>query len=193
MPLLTRWIPAALLLIIAGVSVWFMTDEIKTRFLRRAAIENINFPASIPASASADRLDALATRALETSPLQIRLAEKATKNSIQKDPRRTSNWNRLAYIDVAQNGKLTAKGILALRESFYLSPYGEVEDMMWRLELANSFWDELPEDLQTQSLSQITALSMTDWDSRQWLIRFVRKSHPDIRTRIERAIGKTRN
>ena len=158
-------------------------DDFRTQTLRRANIETLELPVHAPVLASADYLDVLATRALETTPPLIELAEEATRLSIDKDRRRTSNWNRIAYLDVLKNGRITHVGINALRESFYRSPYGDTQDMRWRLQFANAYWHQLPRDLKTQSLAQITVLQQ-HWQDQRWLGHFSRTAVAEISDRI---------
>lgn len=174
---------SAALLGLSGLSIWLLTDEVKTQHMRRADIADVEFPETLPEYASADFLDALATRALESPDNLLDLSERATMLSIEKEPRRTSNWNRLAYLDAYQNGHLTDAGINALRQSVYLSPYGDFDDMRWRLEFTSAYWEQLPEDIQTQSLAQITALAVNGRE-RRWLSNFSATAHPDIASRI---------
>lgn len=181
---------SAILLLTASIAlgIWLLNDELRTQHLRRAALEDITFPETAPNDASADRLDALATRALETTPMQFDLAKHASDLSISKDPRRTSNWNRLAFIDIATDGTLSEAGLKALEESFYRSPYGEDYDMKWRLEFTNAYWTQIPDDMKIQSLSQITALSQLR-NGKRWLTEFKEKAHPEIAQRIDRTLG----
>ncbi|MAP95536.1 MAG: hypothetical protein CMK07_11345 [Ponticaulis sp.] len=179
---------AAFLLAAACASVWYLIDEFQTQHLRRAGIAEIVFPETPPELASADRLDALATRALQTAPWQLDFAKSATQLSIAKNPRRISNWNRVVYIDVAENGQPTDAGINAIEESFFRSPFGEIEDMQWRLEFTNAYWASMPDDIKAQSLAQVTAIA-DDWRARRWLREFGKTSQPEITVRIERALA----
>ncbi|RPG17778.1 hypothetical protein [Ponticaulis sp.] len=179
---------SAVLLGLSGLSIWLLTDEVNTQHMRRADIADIEFSEMLPEHASADFLDALATRALESPDNLLDLSERATLLSIEKEPRRTSNWNRLAYIDVARHGELTDTGLNALRQSFYLSPYGEVEDMQWRLQFTNAYWSQLPDDLQTQSLDQITALAASSRREHRWLGTFAESANAEISDRINQSL-----
>ena len=120
----------------------------------------------------------------EVETQKLRKASLATLRSIDKNPRPVSNWNRLAYIDVVDNGKLTSEGLAALEESFMRSPYGSVEDMYWRLEFTNAFWPSLTIEVKTQSLAQVTALSTMGLREQRWLRKFYALAAPDIQRRI---------
>jgi hypothetical protein len=164
----------------------------ETQRLRRSPISELGLSddMAVPDFASSDRLDALATRALDSEEPLYNLSLEATKKSIGLNPRRISNWNRIAYLDAVEHGTLTSDGFDAFRTSFDLAPYGEVSDMKWRLEFANAYWEKLPDDLKKQSLFQITALNSNYGEERIWLEQFAKRSAVPISKKVNSLQGR---
>ncbi|MAI91865.1 hypothetical protein [Ponticaulis sp.] len=187
---ISKYSGPGLLTLLFCVSVFFFIDKITTLSIRRAAPPTESEAVKpIPFLASADHLDALAAQYLDRTPPHLDLALDATHQSIAINPRIISNWNRLAYIDVARDGLISQDGIDALNQSFFLSPYGDPDVMQWRLEVINAYWYHLPQDIREAGLRQITALYNYSERTKGWLRRFRRDARPHITERINSVFG----
>ena len=116
---------------------------------------------------------AVADTALATRPADYGLAEAATIRVLAATPTDAQAWNRLAFIDLRRNGRLTREGMAALYQSYQVSPYGDLSMMIWRVEFAAGIWPSLPDDLQAQTLRQIPVIGRfgNSWDWRRQVCR----------------------
>ena len=130
----------------------------------------------------------LASALVKQSPPAFADARIATLRSLEGDPRKPTNWLRLAYIDASTQRPVSEDAQNALLKTYDLSPYGEVDEMQWRLQFGNEVWDELSDELKRLTLTQITALSFEGWNEQQWLKAFARTAHPDIKARIRQSV-----
>jgi len=145
----------------------------------RQFVETYNFQRG-----SVRTLNAVAKKALETTPEDIGTSEKANREILKKQNDCLDCQNRIVFFDLSKNDQLTAAGLEALHSSYELSPYGDVELMKWRLEISSNFWSDLDEDLQKSSLTQITALSQFQ-KGRYWLRSF-ETDVASIKSRVQR-------
>jgi hypothetical protein len=102
------------------------------------------------------------------APATLPVARAATMHILSKDPSDVSSWNRLAFIDVAENGRLTRDGLAALYQSYHVSPYGDLQVMTWRVDFASNIWSSLPMDLKQKTIGQIEVIGKfgISWDWR---------------------------
>ena len=124
-----------------------------------------------PKRASQGRLIAITDRAVALTPPALEIAKRAAQASTSLQKPCLSCEMHLAYIDVLENGTLTADGKNALLRSYELSPYGPEDVMQWRLRLSSSYWSVLSKDLQQRALMQITALSESR-KGKRWLLGY---------------------
>ena len=129
-------------------------------------------------------LNAIAKKALELESPDMDVSEKANTAILEIKEDCLDCHNRVVFFDLTKNGELSDTGLNALRSSYELSPYGEVELMKWRLEVSSNFWEDLDEDLQKSSLTQITALSQ--FQKGQFWLRSFETDVPNIKSRITR-------
>lgn len=123
---------------------------------------------------------AVADTALALQPPDLKLAEQATTQAILRNDRDVNAWNRLAYIDIRQNGQLTRDGMAALYQSYAASPYGDLALMTWRVDFATGTWAALPDDLRARTLAQIPVIGRfgISWD---WRVKACRENpHKEI-------------
>lgn len=123
---------------------------------------------SLPPLPSTAAYEAVAETALDLRPMDLQLAREATLKTLDLDPANVSAWNRLAYIDLAANGRITRNGLAALYKSYEVSPFGNSRVMMWRVDFATQVWPSLPDDLRQMTLAQIPVIGEihTTWDWR---------------------------
>ena len=119
----------------------------------------------------ADRLDEVTTfgttapfeeiarAALAADPEDLPLARSASLKTLALDPSHAAAWNRLAYVDVAANGRLTREGLSALYRSYEVAPWDEASVMMWRVDFGARLWDSLPFDLRQRTVGQIPVIA----------------------------------
>ena len=129
-------------------------------------------------------LEAIAQRALETSPPIIHLSEEANAHLRRRLNTCLTCENRTVFIELYNHNRLTTAASEALSKSFQLSPYGELELMQWRLEICNQFWNQLNEDQRKAALMQITAIAQ-EREADQWLRDFENPVRP-IAERLDR-------
>ena len=76
------------------------------------------------------------------------LAVLALQLALETESRDGASWARLAYAHAASQGSWTAAASEALTESYFRMPYADRDFMLWRLQLAESYWSGLPDSLQ---------------------------------------------
>jgi len=181
----SKRLSVCLLAIGAYVSVQNISDFNKARKIE--AMTNVQFGSYLSKlnvqDASTRSLEAIANKALTLSPPDLDTAEKANSRLLQVKSSCLNCQNRIVFIDIAQNDRLTEFGLTALRRSYFLSPYGDEEIMKWRLDLSSEYWENLDEDLKKSALSQITALTQTR-ENRVWLKNLTSKVVP-INSRLD--------
>jgi len=132
--------------------------------------------------------DAYAARAIEADVADFEFAERASLAAIDREPRLVTAWNRLVYLDLAQNGRLTDAGQEALSRSLYLNPYSSQDIIRWRLQIAASAWSQLTDLNRREVLSQLHYQAVRD---RRWLTRFAGEAPEDFRREIEAVLART--
>lgn len=122
----------------------------------------------VPVLAAGPAYESLAEHALAIRPMNLRIAREASLKSLAIDSMNVTAWNRLAYIDLAANGRVTRNGLAALYQSYEISPFGNPQVMMWRVDFATQVWPSLPDDLRAMTLAQIPVLGRmhSTWDWR---------------------------
>ncbi|GGD12966.1 hypothetical protein [Aquisalinus flavus] len=139
--------------------------------------------AAIPTPASIRGYEALAQAALARQPLapaDLDLARTASLKTLSLDPGNVSAWNRLAYIDLADDGRLSRDGMAAIYKSYEVSPYGNPQVMMWRVDFATRSWTSLPDDIRRATLDQLPVIGgiYVTWD---WRVETCRENpYPEI-------------
>ncbi|MGP1274878.1 MAG: O-antigen ligase family protein [Caulobacterales bacterium] len=131
--------------------------------------------------------EALAARAVQPDIADLDFAERATRAALEREPRIASAWNRLVYLDLARNDRLSQEGLEAYARSLYLSPYGDREVMRWRLEIAAIVWDQLDETTRGQALSQVLVLSYW-WIDRRWMEELAERAPAPMGSEIRRLL-----
>ena len=131
-----------------------------------ASLALSDFPA--PAFAAHAHYETVAIAALEREPMLTGLSRDASYRILANEPNNVAAWNRLVYIDLTENGRLTRDGLAALYRSYAVSPFGDPRTMSWRVDLASETWSSLPEDLRASTLAQIPVLGHIPrtWDWR---------------------------
>jgi len=185
-----RLINGFLVSLLAFFAAILLIDEMETQRLKSDPSIGVSAAQPILGFLSAERLDVLADAHLQTKPPQYELSKDASSRSVEKNDRRISNWTRLAFLETVSAGVLNDQAAEALRRSYALSPYGEVELMKWRLNFANAYWDQLPLDLRLMSLRQIEALYLFDLHQRAWLIRDFKPLVPLLASEIQKCRTK---
>jgi len=110
---------------------------------------------------------------------------KASTEAILLGPRSCLDCElRLVYLSIVETGKLSEDALESLRYSYDLSPYGDVDVMKWRLTVSSKYWNDLPVDLQTSAMSQVTGLSLKQ-ENIVWLRSF-QTNVTKLRMRIEK-------
>ncbi|GGB77861.1 hypothetical protein GCM10007417_17200 [Glycocaulis alkaliphilus] len=137
---------------------------------------------------SAYLADAYAARAIEADTGNLDFAHRATLAAIEREPRLVTAWNRLVYIDLARNGRLTAAGQAALARSFYLNLYGDREILRWRLQIAAAAWEQLDDLNRTSVRLQLGGQAVMD---RRWLQQFANEVPDNVREEIEAVLART--
>ncbi len=129
----------------------------------------------LPQAGSPSLYEAIAIKAMEQSPPMLELAEAASIKVLDHEPANIAAWNRLAFIDIADDGQLSKAGVSYLQKSYALAPYGDLSLMTWRTDFASQIWPALPDDLQAKTLQQIPVIGRygTSW---QWRIRHCREN-----------------
>ncbi|MGY6661064.1 MAG: O-antigen ligase family protein [Glycocaulis sp.] len=150
------------------------------------ALEAIAREPGLPPSAYL--IDAYAARAIEADIGDLDFAHRATLAAVEREPRLVTAWNRLVYIDMARNGRLTAAGQAALAQSFYLNLYGDREILRWRLQIAAVAWEQLDDLNRTSVRLQLGGQAVRD---RRWLHRFASDAPEGVREEIEAALART--
>lgn len=135
---------------------------------------------------SAFMLDAYGDRAIAADIADLDFAERMSLAALEREPRLVTAWNRLVFVDLARNGRLTEAGQAALSQSFHLSPYGDRRVMRWRIQIASAAWQDLDDFNRRQVRSQLQALAVSD---RGWLRTLVREASGDFREEAEAALG----
>lgn len=182
---------ASLMIIFSGWILWqaHMRHDANSAYrLSPEAIAGLADQDALPPSAYLQ--DALAVRAIETDIGDLDFAERATRAALDREPRLVSSWNRLVYIDLAQNGRLTAQGREALEQSLYLSPYGQRDMMRWRLQIAALAWSDLDEGMRRQLLSQALVLSRRR-TGRVWLESFQQEAPDAMAAELQALLGNS--
>jgi len=133
--------------------------------------------------------DAYAARAIDSDIADLDFAGRASRAAIEREPRLVAAWNRLVWLDLAQNGRLTENGQDALAQSLYLNPYGDQDIMRWRLQIAAAAWDDLGELNRREIRSQLHAAAAED---RRWLQRLAQEAGGPFQTEAELALERTR-
>lgn len=98
-----------------------------------------------------------ATAAAASLPLDAinrQTARTETVSALRSDPANPTSWLRLAYLDVADDGRLGAEGLNALRRSYSAAPLGP-DNSSWRLPFAFEHWQELDSPLRRQVLEEL--------------------------------------
>ena len=129
----------------------------------------------LPQAGSPGLYEAIAIKAMEQSPPMLDLAQAASIKILDREPANIAAWNRLAFIDIADDGQLSKAGVSYLQKSYALAPYGDLSLMTWRTDFASQIWPALPDDLQARTLRQIPVIGRygTSW---QWRIRHCREN-----------------
>ncbi len=110
------------------------------------------------ASTSPNMLRKISTQALE-SPIDIDRARTALEFLAKKEPMTVGVWNRLAYLDRLENGIPTKEGLAALLQGYEVSPFGDLDMMIWRVDFASAHWSAMPTSLREKTLSQIPIIA----------------------------------
>ena len=113
---------------------------------------------SIRATTPPGRLTAIAQQALQDAPPNFNRAEQALMRLLNRQPDNASAWNQLAFIDAARHGQPSRDGLIALLKSYQVSPYGDLEMMIWRVGFASHYWSAMPTDLREKTLSQLAVI-----------------------------------
>lgn len=190
----SRWAPATVFFVLSAsllaLSLISAQYTVETRNLKTSAssVELTSTSVANRPLAPPSYYSGLASAMAEADPPRFDLAIEATHLSLAKGDRKPNNLMRLAFIDAMTHSTLTPEGLSAIQKSYDLSPYGPVEDMKWRLQFGDTLWESLPETLKRATLTQVTGLSLQGWDEQQWLKRFARTAHPDIKARILRSL-----
>ena len=93
---------------------------------------------------------ALASRTERASPefeQYLARSQAAAERSLAGRPSAYGPWSRLAAIDLARNGRLSAEGVYAFRQSRASAPM-KFDATMWRFRFARLVWADLPPDEQ---------------------------------------------
>lgn len=139
--------------------------------------------AAVATPASVRGYEALAEAALARQPLSpddLALARAASLKTLSLDPDNVSAWNRLAYIDLADDGRLSRDGMTAIYQSYEISPYGNPQVMTWRVDFATRSWSSLPDDIRRATLDQLPVIGgiYVTWD---WRVTTCRENpYPEI-------------
>ncbi len=123
---------------------------------------------------------AIADTALALRPADLERAEAASVQLLLKNKNDITTWNRLAFIDFAEDGQLGRDGIAALQQSYNRSPYGDLALMTWRVDFATAVWTSLPDELQQKTLGQIPVIGRfgVSWE---WRVRNCKENpHQDL-------------
>ena len=98
-------------------------------------------------SGSPVRLEAIGDRALRLQRPDLATARAAFVQSLSQEPRSGKVWAKLAYVNYAIIPVMAGETETALRQSYYLMPYGDDEFRPWRLAFMAQTWNSLPQDL----------------------------------------------
>jgi hypothetical protein len=139
-----------------------VTRQDLTRLETDAADESepsrLRLPLQMSGAASLRELDA--GRALLETPPDLDLAEKRSWEALSRSPSRAESWARLAFVDVAQNQRLTPEGLDALNHSFIALPFAGDSFQVWRVQLALTYWSQLDAEAQRHVTRAIDALAV---------------------------------
>ena len=113
---------------------------------------------SINTTTPPGRLTAIAQLALQNSPPNYDRAEQSLILLLNRQPENAAAWNQLAFIDAARLGQPSRDGLIALLKSYQVSPYGDLEMMIWRVSFASHYWPAIPTDLRDKTLSQLAVI-----------------------------------
>nr|GGI01838.1 hypothetical protein GCM10011355_33420 [Aquisalinus luteolus] len=166
----------------AGVMAFFgFYAEMQAAAMGPEAATSLSAAVSTPASVRG--YEALAEAALARQPLEpadLDLARTASLKTLSLDPDNVSAWNRLAYIDLADDGRLSRDGMAAIYKSYEVSPYGNPQVMTWRVDFATRAWSSLPDDIRRATLDQLPVIGgiYVTWD---WRVETCRENpYPEI-------------
>lgn len=129
----------------------------------------------LPKFATSSHYEAIAAKAMSLSPPDYKLAQAASIKVLKQEPTNIAAWNRLALIDIADDGQLSRAGISYLEKSYLLAPYGDLMLMTWRTDFASQIWPALPDRLQQKTLRQIPVIA-EHGSSWEWRIRHCREN-----------------
>lgn len=109
--------------------------------------------------------------AMSQTPPDIDRLEAATARLLALTPDDPDVWHQIALSDLARNRQLTRTGLAALYKAYGLSPYGGLDQMIWRVDFGTTIWTSLPPDLQAQTVAQLDVIARFgatwDWRARQ--------------------------
>jgi len=154
----------------AVASIWSFKSTLDARRLGTSDDSRFRVLASETnlSRASIGELEILSRRALELLPPDIKLAEMANKRILVIRSKCLTCETRRILIDEYKNGRLTKNGLHALQNTYALSPFGDLNLMLLRLEVSERYWDELGGQNQNLALAQIEAIAAYKV-GQQWL------------------------
>ena len=156
------------LLLSAGLSLYAGLDRYSANSL--AQMTDARFVAfstrTKTLSGSPARLEAIGDRALRLGQPDLALARAAFLMSLDKEPRSGKVWAKLAYANYAIIPVMAGETETALRQSYYLLPYGDDEFRSWRLAFVAQSWNGLPEDL--KSVAEREARILSRREAERW-------------------------
>jgi hypothetical protein len=114
------------------------------------------------------------------------LQDQAARRELAARPVDPSGWMRLAYADVLRHGRLTRKGLGALKTSYTMSAYAG-RDAGWRVAFGLDHFYELDADARRQLLTELQGLSRDDPRRPAAMARIGRVTNPLGRYYADRA------
>jgi hypothetical protein len=143
-------------LIVAGVALApvsrYVRQEAETwRLLQASEVALTDSETIYPSAAWFEALSELATDP-ETSLT-------AARKAVEADPSRAFAWARIAWLESAKAGKVTASSLDALTRSMDACPLCDGDLMRWRLNFVLANWSAMPEAVRSRAFEQAELLS----------------------------------
>jgi len=173
-------IRAGVMLVLAGAAGLTLTAGLdRVAAVSMSSLDDAMFKARYPdataISGSSYLKETIGDRALRLDPPDPALAYAAFNSSLKAEPRNGIVWAKAAfslYQIIPVIGGSTEE---ALRQSYLVMPYADIDHLRWRLDFMANAWSTMPEDLREAAIRESRMLKH---ERRRWIRRLDGEPRP---------------